>query len=383
MKTRLPDYNNCLVNVIASVAKYYGVKTGHATLPEIDEALKKKPKNVVVMLLDGMGCGVLRRTLSNDAFLVRNKVRDLTSVFPSATTPAMTTYITGLSPIEHGWIARNAYFKEAGAVVSLFNNTDAFSLKGVSKKIDIAHSILPHKSILTKISERNAGSVRTYAVYPAQTRGPYEHTQLIYSNLEEMMSFINILTETDERKLVLSYYHEPDNVMHDYGINAKYVVDVMHNLNRVVENLVNSVRDTLFIITADHGQTNIYKHVDIHSIKELDRLLVMPPSMEERATTFFVRSGKAKEFKEIFNARLGNKFLLLSKQEILKKEMLGVGKPHPKVDEFLGDFVAVAISDWDLSYSTIHELYELDKKGNHSGLTEDEVIVPLIMAYKK
>jgi len=379
----LPDYNNCLVNILASVAKYFGVSTGHSTMKIVDAELKRKPKNIVVMVLDGMGSNVLRHTLSADAFLRVNKVKDISSVFPSATTPAITSYITGQEPIEHGWLARNAYFKEAGAVVSMFNNTDAFSLKAASKNIDIAHTVLPHASLLERISERNAGSVRTYSVYPAKTRGPYGHTQLLYTNLEEMMSFINILTETDEDKLILSYYSEPDSVIHDYGTNAKYVVDVMFNINRVVEGLVKQLRDTLFIITADHGLTNIAKHVDLSQIKELNDLLVMPPSMEERATTFFVKTGKTVAFEEAFNAQFKDKFILLTHNEVLDKKLFGTGRQHPKVQEFLGDFMAIAVSDWDFTYSTIHELYELDKKGNHSGLTEDEVIVPLIMINKK
>ncbi|MCL2540093.1 MAG: alkaline phosphatase family protein [Firmicutes bacterium] len=378
-----PDYNNCLINVLASVSRHSGIDTGHAGLPEIDAVLKRKPKNVVVIVLDGLGSNVLKKTLPERSFLRAGHIRNLKSVFPSATTPAMISYITGQTPLEHGWLARNAYFKEAGAVVSLFNNTDAFSLKMVGKNVDVANSVMPHKSLLQEIFDASKGRIRTYTVNPPHTRGPYEHTQLVYNDLEEMMSLISVLCETPERKVVFAYHHEPDGVLHDYGTNSKYAIDVVSNINNRLEKLVSGVKDTLFIITADHGSTNITKHIDLSGYKELNELLIMPPTMEERMTSFFVQAGKGLQFREAFNKLFEHKFLLLAKHELLELGWLGTGKPHQKTEELLGDFIAIGIADWDLTYSTIHDLYEQDKKANHGGLTAEEMIIPLIIVDKK
>ena len=48
---RLPDYNNCLVNLANSILKRFDVETTASTLPLADEYLKKDYKNVVVLLL--------------------------------------------------------------------------------------------------------------------------------------------------------------------------------------------------------------------------------------------------------------------------------------------------------------------------------------------
>ena len=37
----LPNYENCILNTITSILKYYNVKTEHKSLKELDEILQK------------------------------------------------------------------------------------------------------------------------------------------------------------------------------------------------------------------------------------------------------------------------------------------------------------------------------------------------------
>ena len=55
MDIKHPDYNNSIVNLACSVLKHYGAENHHETLTIFDNYLKKNYKNVVVMLLDGLG----------------------------------------------------------------------------------------------------------------------------------------------------------------------------------------------------------------------------------------------------------------------------------------------------------------------------------------
>ena len=54
-----PNYDNSIMSITNSLLKYYGVKPHHATLPLADELLAKDYKNVVLLLMDGMGVNVL------------------------------------------------------------------------------------------------------------------------------------------------------------------------------------------------------------------------------------------------------------------------------------------------------------------------------------
>ena len=124
-KYYLPDYNNCYVNVIASVAKAFKVDTGHPSLEILDKVLARKTKNVVVVLLDGMSKAVVERNLPEDSFLRKHILTEITAVFPTTTTAGTMSYKTGLTPIEHGWMSLFLYLKDVGCSVNLYLNTDA------------------------------------------------------------------------------------------------------------------------------------------------------------------------------------------------------------------------------------------------------------------
>jgi predicted AlkP superfamily pyrophosphatase or phosphodiesterase len=100
----LPNYNKSILNTISSILKYYNVDNGHSTLDNIDSLLNKNYKNVFLIVLDGMGEHILNK-LDKDGYFKNNQLDVVTSVYPSTTTAAMTTYYSGKSPLETGWIA--------------------------------------------------------------------------------------------------------------------------------------------------------------------------------------------------------------------------------------------------------------------------------------
>ena len=89
-----PDYNNSILNLITSILKYYNVESKYNSLPEIDEILKKDYNNVVLLILDGMGENILNELNENELFR-KNKIKTITSVYPTTTAAAMTTYYAG------------------------------------------------------------------------------------------------------------------------------------------------------------------------------------------------------------------------------------------------------------------------------------------------
>lgn len=72
------DYSNSLVNLSCSVLKRFGAEYGHKTLPCADEWMGKGFRNVVVVLLDGMGCEAIDFHLKEDGFFRSHyRCRDL------------------------------------------------------------------------------------------------------------------------------------------------------------------------------------------------------------------------------------------------------------------------------------------------------------------
>ena len=119
------NYNECLTNLACSIQKYFGLSTKHNSIEYIDKLLnEKQPKTVVAILFDGMGSRILDRTLDKNAFFIKNKVKEITTVFPATTTAATTSIRTGLNPIEHGWLGWNMYIAPINETITLFKNRE-------------------------------------------------------------------------------------------------------------------------------------------------------------------------------------------------------------------------------------------------------------------
>ena len=90
MKIVYPDYNNSIVNIASSIEKYFDLDSNVPSLKALDDILEKeKPKNVVVILFDGMGARLIKEKLKGK-FLDNNMLFVLSSTCPATTTAATT-----------------------------------------------------------------------------------------------------------------------------------------------------------------------------------------------------------------------------------------------------------------------------------------------------
>ena len=107
----------------------------------------------------------------------------------------------------------------------------------------------------------------------------------------------------------------------------------------------------------------------------------MPPSIETRFVTFFIKEGKEQKFKQEFKRIFKEEFLLYTKSEFLDLGLLGKGNKHYKIDEFLGDFVAISKSNKAIRYELNNKFEKLI--ADHAGITKDEMMVPVITIERK
>ncbi len=375
----MPNYEHSILNLITSVLKHYDVETKYTGLEKIDKMLEKQYRNVILVILDGMGENILK-SISPKGMFYSNKIDNITSVFPSTTTAAMTTYYSGRPPIETGWIAWSQYFKEYGRSIDLLPEKDSYT----GEKLQINNlkisDIVGYKTIYEQIKEKN---VKSYEIVPSYCAKKSKVTMLA-DNVEEMCDSIVTLCKNTERKFVLAYNDNPDGIIHKTGCYSEETRDFILNTEKIFEKMLQELENTntLIILSADHGHQDINEAVDILDLEDIQDCLIMPPTFESRMVGFFVKDSRKKEFEEIFNKQFKDKYILYSKEEFLKSNLLGYGDKHRKVDDFVSDYVAVAISDTRIKLGTYlsKELKHPDeKKSTHCGLTRNEMEVPLIV----
>ena len=109
----------------------------------------------------------------------------------------------------------------------------------------------------------------------------------------------------------------------------------------------------------------------------------MPISLESRIITFWVKEDMKDIFVERFNNLFENEFWLMTKDEFLNKyHLLGYGEKHTKIDDFIGNYVALSVAGSIIRIETFLAEGKPVKKSTHCGLSREEMEVPVIVAKK-
>lgn len=377
-----PDYNNSILNTITSILKHYNVETNHSSLEVLDKELNKNYKNIVFIVLDGMGDIVLNN-ISKEGFFEKNKLTTVTSVYPSTTTAAMTTYYSGMPPYESGWVAWSQYFKEYGRCLDMLSKKESYERNYLPHTIkkDVFKDVVGYKSIFEKIEEVNqdVDAIEIMPNYP-ETRSK---KSLRINSLDEAINVIKMSADGKNRKFIFIYLEAPDCLLHKYGCTSEEAKEFIIDAEEKIEKLSNELEDTLIIVTADHGHKDIKNAYTTIDDEELFDMYLMPPALESRSIAYYIKEDKKEEFKKRFNSLYKDEFMLLSREEVLNMNLLGVGNKHKRLDDFIGDFLAVSISDSIIRLETYLADGKTLKKSTHCGLTEDEMLVPVIVIDKK
>lgn len=367
MKTIKPDYENSILGIPSSLLKYYGLNHNYPSIKELDDVLQASKKNIVYIILDGMGINIMNNCLNKDSFFNKHLIKKITTVFPSTTVCATTALHSGLSGYESGWIGWHLYFKEYKESVELFLNQTYYTKKfvDVSKKIS-------YENIYDKII--NSHPEMMYSkIFPVKAGGEYK-------TFDEMCSAVKQVCSNNNKNLISFYYNEPDHTLHRKGTKSDEIKTIVNEIENKLEQLYNSLNDTTFIITADHGHTDV-EIINTYEDKTLINFFSYPPTGEFRLIQFHIKKDMNENFQDYFNEKYGKDFLLLSKKDFINSKLLGLHKKNKNLDNFIGDYVAIAINNKSLIYST-DEMKSQIFLADHAGLTEDEMLVPLIIVSK-
>lgn len=367
VKCLKPNYDESIVSVVNSIQKYFKLKENHPTLKYLDDyILKNSPKNIVLVLFDGLGYNILKRNKDICPFLNKHLKRSVSSVFPTTTMAARTSIESGLNPVEHGWMGWDMYFKEFDKVITLTRNV----IKGTKEKpasYHVAKTLLKYESIVEKINKMDDCYAEKLTIY---SNHPNE-------SLNKLTRKIKKVTKKNKRTYTYVYYNEPDHVMHKTGTDSLETKDYLKKIDKWFYKLCTKLKDTVVIAIADHGHINT-SYITLSDYPNIAEMLDGDISIDNRACSFRVKKEYKKTFAHELKRVLKDDFIIMSKEEVIKNKLYGTGKENKYFKDGLGEFFAIAVSNKSIRYD---ESVHMHKSG-HSGITEEEMIVPLIIYNK-
>lgn len=360
-----PNYDHCILNTISSIRKQFHGKPNYA-LDEHMEAIfnEKHYKNVIVMLLDGLGENILENDLEADSFLKTYHLYTNTAIFPSTTAASTTATISGQSPVKTGWLGWQNYFKEIHKNIILFNGKDYFTDEPTGYN---GYQALPYDPFYADLNVNGTMHLPNFKKKKKNFKRVLKHSLRAIKKKKQNVQYV--------------YFTEPDGLMHVNGTFDQKVKDKLKEIDQYLSWYSKKLpKDTLLMISADHGHTNI-KNIEFYNCTPLLKMLNRRPSNDSRCITFSVKEEYKTIFPKLFTQLFGYAYDIMPSTEALHLEFFGKKEevPHTRVYDFLADYVAVAKNEYCFNYKGIEPI---EFKSHHAGITADEMLVPVIIFRK-
>ena len=245
-------------------------------------------------------------------------------------------------------------------------------------KINVFEKIVNYTPVFEQI-EKASPNVKAYEVMPSYSDRRSKRS-IKADSVEEIIESIEMLCKNPDEKFILAYSDNPDKILHKFGTTSNEAKEFIQQTEIKIKEMCEKLGDdTIVIISADHGHRNIDKAYSILDYPEIQECLILPVSLESRVLTFWVKEDMKKEFEERFKNAFGDEFLLMTKKEFLDKNFLGFGNKHPKIDDFIGNYIALSTKGSIIVLETYLADGKPVKKSTHCGLTKQEMEVPLII----
>ncbi|NIR31596.1 MAG: alkaline phosphatase family protein [Gammaproteobacteria bacterium] len=387
-KTNLPDYHGgSIVNLMCSILRELGTpgpRSDYPPLTGLEAGELGRSRHLVVLVIDGLGYGYLlgRHPSSHLGARVRQR---LTSVFPSTTASAVTTFLTGTAPQQHAVTGWFGWFRELGVVAATLpfrvraggaslgamgvTPRSVFDQPSVFERIDRrSHILLPREFVDSDYTCVHAG--------PAERHG--------YASLSSLFERLyTLLRSVRDPAYIYAYWPELDALAHAHGVGSAAVAEHFEALDAGFADLVRALAgtDTTIIATADHGfiDTSPETVLELADHPVLSQTLRMPLCGEPRVAYCYVSPRARGQFERYVGERLGEQAQLYASEDLLNQGFFGHGEPHPRLRDRIGDY-ALIMKERYVIRDVIPGEQPPAHVGVHGGLSEDEMYVPLIVA---
>jgi len=363
--------------------------------------------HVILLFIDAFGWRFFQQFQDRYPFLQRfvleGMVTKLTSQFPSTTAAHMTTINTGLSVGQSGVYEWFYYEPLVDAIIAPLIFAYAGDTDGSLLRAGIDPSaFFPTTNLHQRLQQQG---VTSYShLHRSMDPSPYGAVvgagsqSLLYATWDEAFAtLVDAITQQQRRSYHFLYFDRIDSAGHRYGTQTPQFaaqVDVCFTaLEQVLHaGLFGKGANTLLLLTADHGQTDISPAATIYLNLEFPDLLpwlkrnragqILAPAGSCRDMFLYIQPEHLDEAHAYLQAQLAGRAEVHRVRELIAQGFFGSEPPSSTFLGRVGDLVVLSYSGesvWWFEKGRFEQRYF----GHHGGLTPDELEIPfLALPYK-
>jgi predicted AlkP superfamily pyrophosphatase or phosphodiesterase len=345
-------------------------------LPDAINSLQlSESRRSCLLLVDGLGAQALQKFGSaHPVFQQVSALRELRSDFPSTTVTNLTSLGTGKSAGEHGMVGYTVRVPNSGNPGRLLNGlkwderVDPLSWQKIPTLFQRASE---HGISVSTIGEKRYQDTAftTASLRGAKYLGANRQTEIVAQvkiALAEPASFAYV------------YVNGLDAAGHKDGVGSDKWLVALEAVGELILQIVNQLpKNTQFFITADHGMVNPEEKIILGRDNPLMNHVTLVGG-EPRARHIYLEPGSETDATSLWREFLRDQVVIHTKQEAIDVGLFG---EIVSDDCFarIGDLIAIP-SENVLLIDPTRSAQESAMVGHHGGLTNAEVVIPLLTA---
>jgi predicted AlkP superfamily pyrophosphatase or phosphodiesterase len=379
---------------------------GFASLPQRLTDLLTAPQKyeaVVLFLVDGFGWRFFEK-FQQAPFLKTiarlGLVEKLIAQFPSTTAAQLTTLHTGMPVGEHGIFEWIYYEPLLDALIApLLFSFAGTSLRDTLKSTGAKpHRLFPNTTLYQRLRKQGV----TSTIFQHREYTPSSFGDVIFAGAkasgykslpEALINLAEALARSTTPSYFVLYNEKIDTISHEYGPDSAQTSAEIQAFLMIMEKIFlkalrGSRRKILFLLTADHGQsetdpqTTVYlnrqpRFAGLEKFLKTDRqgqLLV--PGGSARDFFLYIQPGLVEEAQAFLTPRLEGRAEVRKVADMMSEGWFGP-LLSPRFCARAGDLVILPYR-YESVWWYERNKYEQKYHGHHGGLTPQEMEIPLL-----
>jgi len=383
---RKPNYHDGgIVNLMSAICRACdSAVSPYESHPDVSITELSAAKNIILLLIDGLGYHYIKNYGAGSHFEKHLK-SSMTSVFPTTTASAVTTYATATAPMQHAITGWFMHLKELGCVTAVLPFTPRATMQPFnSERVSIANvlqlnPVFTHLKRLSYVVNHKRIVDSNFSLLTTTGAERVEY----YGLSDFFAQIINLAKINDAKKYIHAYWADFDALCHVHGIESDIVYQHFKELDEEFAELLSFLQgtDSIVIVTADHGliDTDPQSIIHLNDHPQLADTLTLPLCGEPRVAYCYVKPGQVKTFETYVQNQLSSHCELHRSEDLVTENFFGLGTAHKRLHERIGDYTLIMKQNKVIKDCLIGEK-PFTQIGVHGGLDEKELHVPLIIA---